>query len=178
MSEVIDFEEDILEEAEMGSLYHSTTQARITTLLGSEERFQVMVELSLDASQIDLNQFGVKAKDELKPDISVYIKQLPTQTGKKLKLDADMMKVAKMPVLAIEILSPNQTINELLRRIEALFALGIKSCWLVIPALEEIRVYGQDFAYKTFDTQRDTDVIDDALDISLPIQKIFEDFEW
>jgi hypothetical protein len=79
---------------------------------------------------------------------------LPTQTGKKLKLDADMMKVAKMPVLAIEILSPNQTINELLRRIEALFALGIKSCWLVIPALEEIRVYGQDFAYKTFDTQR------------------------
>jgi len=33
MSEVIDFEKDILEEAEMGSLYHSTTQARITTLL-------------------------------------------------------------------------------------------------------------------------------------------------
>jgi len=178
MSEVIDFEEDILEEVEMGSLYHSTTQARITTLLGSCERFQVMVELSLDASQIDLNQFGVKAKDELKPDICVYIKQLRQQTGKKIKLDADIMKVAKMPVLAIEILSPSQTINELLRKIEALFALGIKSCWLVIPALEEIRVYGQDFAYKTFETQRDTDVIDDALDISLPIQKIFEDFEW
>jgi Uma2 family endonuclease len=178
MSEVINFEEDILEEAEMGSLYQCTTQARITTLLGSCERFQVMVELSLDASQIDLNQFGVKAKDELKPDICVYIKQLPKQTGKKLKLDADIMKVAKMPVLAIEILSPSQTINELLRKIEALFALGIKSCWLVIPALEEIRVYGQDFAYKTFETQRDTDVIDDVLDISLPIQKIFEDFEW
>jgi len=60
MSEyMIELEEE--EYQEMGSLNHSIVQAQITGLLYPDERFRVMVELSLDASQIDLSQFGLKS---------------------------------------------------------------------------------------------------------------------
>ena len=81
-----------------------------------------------------------------------------------------------MPVLAIEVLSPNQSINELLRKFDAFFALGIKSCWLVIPSLEVVKIFSQD-SQKTFDMQHDTEVIDESIDIRLPLQQIFETFD-
>jgi hypothetical protein len=50
---------------------HSLIMGRITGLLFNDERLIVMPELSLDTSQIDLNQFNLKAKDELIPDVCV-----------------------------------------------------------------------------------------------------------
>jgi len=82
-----------------------------------------------------------------------------------------------MPNLAIEVLSPRQTINELLRKFNAFFALGIKSCWLVMPSIEVIKVYSQQGSYNTFD-MNDTEVIDEVLDIHLPVQKIFDFEDW
>jgi len=77
-----------------------------------------------------------------------------------------------MPDLAIEVLSPSQTINELIKKINAYFALSIKSCWLVMPALEEVRVFSQLQCYKNFDIN-DKEINDEVMDIHLPIQKVF-----
>ena len=88
------------------------------------------------------------------------------------KLGSDMVRVSQYPDLAIEVLSPSQTINELLKKIEAYFALNVKSCWLAIPSLDEVRVFSQLQKYKTFD-MNDTEVIDEVMDIRLPIQKMF-----
>jgi len=44
-------------------------------LLFNDKRFKPFIELSLDASQMDLSQFGLKTKDELIPDICVYQKE-------------------------------------------------------------------------------------------------------
>ncbi|RKZ71066.1 MAG: hypothetical protein DRR19_32865 [Candidatus Parabeggiatoa sp. nov. 1] len=169
-------DEDIEDEvADMGSLYHGMAQANLTGLLIHEERFAVITELSLDASQIDLSQFGLKVKDELKPDVCVYI-VLPEheQTKTVEKADTDIVKVSKMPDLAIEVLSPTQSVNALLRKFDAFFALGVKSCWLVMLALEEVRVFSKPRSYKIFDVQRDTEVIDEIMAIRQPIQKIFK----
>ncbi|MDM8558364.1 hypothetical protein [Candidatus Parabeggiatoa sp. HSG14] len=57
---------------EMGSLNHSIAQTQIAGLLLNDERFRAMVELSLDASQTDLSEFGLKTKEELKPDVCLY----------------------------------------------------------------------------------------------------------
>ncbi|RKZ80700.1 MAG: hypothetical protein DRR19_23170 [Candidatus Parabeggiatoa sp. nov. 1] len=76
MSEVAEIDNEMAqienEELNRGSLNHSFTVGRIAGLLFNDERFTMMPELTLDASQIDLSQFGVKAKKELKPDISIY----------------------------------------------------------------------------------------------------------
>ncbi|EDN69545.1 conserved hypothetical protein [Beggiatoa sp. PS] len=163
-------EAEILEEEEekdMGSVNHSIAQARITTLLGSDERFEVMIELSLDASQIDLSQFGLKTKDELVPDIAVYTDYPPQPEP----LD-DILIVSQMPTLVIEILSPKQRISEIFAKFKAYFALGVQSCWLVVPSMEIIDIYSQSKQHQTF-TMKDSEMIDEVMDIRLPIQKIF-----
>lgn len=179
MSELIELDEEIInnEEIDMGSLYHSSTQTNLANQLFNDERFLVLIELSLDTSQIDLAQFYLKNKNELKPDLCIYNKQPKPKSTKQKRLNADILRVPKMPVLAIEVLSPSESVNELLMKFDAYFALGVKSCWLVMPSLEEIKVYSQQGSNKTFDMQRDTEVIDEVLDIRLPIQKIFDRFE-
>jgi len=162
MSEVIDLENDLSdEEKEMGSFNHSLTQSNLTSLLHNDERFTTLVELSLDASQIELSQFGLKVKEELKPDVCVYTNQ-----------PDDLVKTTLMPDMAIEILSPSQTVSELIGKLKAYFALSVKSCWLVIPAIESITIFSHPKRYKTFGTDA-TEIIDEVMDIHLPIQKVF-----
>jgi len=171
MGELNELEENIFEHEEiikMPSRNHSFTQTRIAGLFFNEERFTPFVDVSLDASQIDLKQFGLKIKDEFIPDICLY----PGEVG--LSEPLDELKMSEMPLLAIEILSPKQGIEEVLAKFPAYFAMGIKSCWLVIPTLKTVTVYSQPTCSKFFDTQHDTEVIDEIMDIRLPIQKIFK----
>jgi Uma2 family endonuclease len=160
---------ELLEQEElkgMGSINHSLIQAKITGLLLNDERFTPAIELSLDISQIDLSQFGLKAKEELKPDVCLYLGR------RELSSPDDILKMTEMPLLVIEILSPKQTIDELLAKFKAYFALGIKSCWLVMPAIRAITTYSPPLNFKTF-AMNDIEIIDEIIDIRLPMQKIF-----
>ncbi len=75
----------------------------------------------MDTSQIDLTQFGLKAKKELIPDLCVY----PNIVKRKRR---DVLRMLEMPLLAIEVVSPQQGIEEILAKFDAYFALGVKSC--------------------------------------------------
>jgi Uma2 family endonuclease len=176
MSDLIELEDEVLkedevleeEEQDMPSVNHSTVQAQITGLLFNDGRFRVMVELSLDASQIDLSQFGLKMKDEIIPDVCLYLK------GKRYtERGDDLLRMPEMPLLAIEILSPSQSVSSLIAKIKAYFALGIQSCWLVIPATETVTVYSKPNEFISFGA-KDTEAFDEVMDIRLPIQNIFE----
>jgi Uma2 family endonuclease len=72
----------------------------------------------------------------------------------------------------IEIISPEQGIREILAKFDAYFALGVKSCWLVMPEIKTITVYSQPDNFKNFD-HNDTEVIDEIIDIRLQISQIF-----
>ncbi|MDM8562950.1 Uma2 family endonuclease [Candidatus Marithioploca araucensis] len=157
------------ESIDMPSKKHSLAQTNLTILFGNDERFTPFVELSLDATAIDLSQFYIKAKDELVPDISVYLEPPVDQQDDFLAFDE--MRVTKIPDLAIEVLSPKQAITDLLAKIKAYFALGVRSCWLVMPSVEVINIYSQG-KKQTFD-MNDTEVVDKVLDVHLPIAKVF-----
>ena len=156
------------EDVDMGSLNHSLAQTQIVGQLLSDTRFTTIVELSLDIGQTDLTPFGIEAKRELKPDICLYPKG-------KLQPDwtCDVLKMQDMPLLAIEVLSPRQGIEEILAKIRAYFALGIKSCWMAIPANESITVYSKPREFISF-SMKDKVVVDEVVDIRLPIKKIFD----
>ena len=153
----------------MGSLSHGIAQANMTTLLSNDNRFRIITELSLDASQIDLSQFGLKVKEELIPDVCLYSKK---EIQRPIRGD-DIPKMSKMPLLVIEVLSLKQTIDDIVTKFKAYFALGIKSCWLVIPANESVTVYSKPGDFVSFGT-KEAEVVDEIMDIRLPIQKIFE----
>ena len=158
------------ESQDMGSYNHSLVQAQLSALLLSQEsRFSVFIELSLDSGNIDLSQFDIKAKEELKPDICLYSRSEKNAKVKK----RDIIKMSDMPLLAIEVVSPRQSVDKIIAKFEAYFTLGIKSCWLIIPTLEAVDVYSQFEQHKIFEIN-DTEVIDEKLNIRLPIQKIFE----
>ncbi len=166
MNELLDDEVLEDEDLDMGSINHSIAQVRIASLLNNDERFTVMTELSLDICQQDFSQYGIKAKDEIKPDICLYPNTIDWQ-------DIDILKMTEMPLLAIEILSPSQSLEMLKNKVYAYFALGVKSCWLAIPSIEAIDIYSQPKQHRTF-TINDTEVIDELLEIHLPIQKVFK----
>jgi hypothetical protein len=167
MPEMRDFEE---ERQKMGSFNHSLAQSQLTALLSSDKRFRTMVELSLDASQIDFSQFCLQTKDELIANLSIYHKENSSRPTKKGR---DILKMSQMPSLVIEVLSPKQTISEIIAKFDVFFALGVKSCWLVVPATESITVYSAPNDFKTFGTE-EAEIIDGRMDIRLPIDKIFE----
>jgi len=161
MSDII----EIVRDEDMGSLNHSIAQGRISGLLFNDGRFTVMPELSLDISEIDPNQFGIKAKNELKPDICLYPN---TVNGRK----RDILRMTDKPLLIIEVISPEQAIREILVKFDVYFALGVKSCWLVLPEIKTITVYSQPDVFKNFD-YNDTEVVDEVVDIKLQISQVF-----
>jgi len=170
MSDSYELENNAIDgEDEMGSLNHSTVQINLGGLLKfkCDKELAVMSELSLDISQYDLSEYDLGVKDEFKPDICAYLKRPIVPKGKN-----DLVRVSQMPDLAIEILSPRQAVDYLIRKINAYFKLGVKSCWLVIPSLDEVRVFSQPRSYKSFDLNS-TEIVDEVMDIHLPIANVF-----
>jgi len=163
MSELLEYKHDNAND--MPSINHSYLQTQIVLALAQNKGFTPFVELSLDASQIDLSQFGLKAKDELVPDVCLY------KGIHKFNPLGDASKRKDMPLLAIEVLSPTQGTDEILAKFKAYFALGIQSCWLIIPATEVIAIYSIQ-AFESFGS-KDTEIVDKMLDIRLSTQQIW-----
>ena len=177
MSDIYEIENNAIDgEDEIGSLNHSTVQTNLAGLLKfkCEKKLAVMTELSLDISQHDLSKYDLDVKEELKPDVCAYFKRPKIPDEKD-----DLLTVSTMPDLAIEILSPRQAVNYLVRKTKAYFALGVKSCWLVIPATQTINVYSRHQRHlrrKTFALET-KEVTDDITGIRLPMRDIFEEDE-
>lgn len=147
---------------DMGSFNHSMIQGNLAYLLKKSGRYSVAVELSLDASAIDLSEFSVR--DELKPDVCIYPKR-------PLSMPYDILKMTEMPPLIIEVLSPRQGILTIIEKFGAYFALGVQSCWLVEPLTQTVHVYHSTADRTTF---TEGDVIDPLMDIRLPMSEIFD----
>ncbi|SOD77953.1 Uma2 family endonuclease [Spirosoma fluviale] len=67
------------------------------------------------------------------PDLSIF----PSQPSNWTK---DEIKVARVPLTVVEILSPSQSVTELIEKSLTYFSAGVKSYWLVQPMLRVIFV--------------------------------------
>ncbi|TGO03760.1 hypothetical protein PN36_00420 [Candidatus Thiomargarita nelsonii] len=170
MSNPYEFENNAIDgEDEMGSLNHGTVQIKLGyLLLMANKNLSVISELSLDISQHDLSKYKLGASTELKADVCAYLKPPVIPDG----ID-DLVTVSQIPDLVIEILSPRQSVSYLIRKINAFFELGTKSCWLVNPSQQIITVYSLPNQRESFNIERDTEVIDKVMDIRFPITEIF-----
>jgi Uma2 family endonuclease len=134
------------------SVNHSYVQIALGAVLFNTKQYSVYSELSIE----------IEGK-EYQPDLCVYSKR-------ELDFFHDIIRMTELPLLAIEILSPSQTIQELIDKIEIYLNAGIQSCWLVIPATCTITVYND---MKKISTYSKNQVIDDKLNISLALSDIF-----
>jgi Uma2 family endonuclease len=126
-------------------------QARLTALLGSYQQYSIFTELSIE----------IEGKEYV-PDICVYPKR-------EIDFFHDIIRMTELPLLAIEVLSPSQIMQELVDKIEIYLDAGIQSCWLVTPITRSVTVINEKKNSKTFVDK----VIDDKLNISLPLDEVF-----
>lgn len=168
MSEVLEMVAIETEEHEgiddVGSLNHSAAQANLAYLFKRLDKYSVFTELSLDIRDVDLTPFDLQIRSDVKVDVCIYPKR-PINPAE------DILRVKEMPLLAVEIISPRQGISEITEKFKLYFSLGIQSCWLVIPNNQTVTVYADMAHFSTFVSG---DVIDNQLEIRLPVQDIFE----
>jgi Uma2 family endonuclease len=135
--------------------YHSSyTGAKMVAALLKLDKFAVFSELS----------FKIEAKN-YKPAVSLYSKR-PINPSLP-----DTITMTEMPLLAIEILTPTETIQQILGRFMLYFEANVKSCWLVIPVAETVIVYSSLESAVRFNSG---EITDEVLDIQILLEEIFD----
>ena len=146
-------------EEERGKPMPSKVHAYVQMNLGFElksrykDRLTFLSELSLDLN-------GWRSV----PDLSIY----PKMT---VDVRYDEVRMTTPPLCAIDIISPMQSLQELVDKAKAYFEHGVQSVWLVLPGLRSIYVFSSFDDFKTF-THTDT-LLDETLKISIPLAEVF-----
>ena len=116
----------------MPSLNHSAIQINVAVEFARNRAYRVHSELTLDI-----------AGKAYTPDLSVY----PRQT---LDLRHDQIRATAPPLLVVEVFSPKQGLQDVTDKVDAYFAHGVKSCWVVVPPLNAVRIIAADGYEETF----------------------------
>jgi Uma2 family endonuclease len=138
----------------MPSINHGSIQANLVIELAVfRKQYRITSEVSLDLGSL-----------QAVPDISIF---------EKMAIDTknDTISMKTPPLCAIEIISPSQSFTELLTKAYAYFNHGVKSCWLVLPGVDNIYVFSQPDNYQIF--KSDNTLHDSILNISIPLAEIF-----
>ncbi len=138
----------------MPSKNHGIVQSNLIIALGPfRKEFTIVSELSLE---LEGRPFV--------PDISVFPK-LPVDWHN------DEATLSDPPSLVIEILSPTQAVDDLVKKADVYFAAGVRSCWIVQPSLKMIAALAPD-AEPEFHA-RGT-VVDPATGIEVAVEDVFQ----
>lgn len=140
----------------MPSLNHSIVQMNLGSALHHrcKNRYRVVSELSLEL-----------ADWPSVPDICLF-------PFRPLDLQNDEVTVSEPPLCAIEIISPSQSLNELVGKARDYFAHGVQSCWIVLLPLGNIYVFSAPGEYQIF--RANETLRDPKTDVSIPLAEVFE----
>ena len=123
-------EKPLTYEEERGKPLPSRNHSSIQMNLGAEfmrhREFRVHSELTLD----------INGKSYT-PDLSIYPRT-------PLNLRHDVARCPDPPLLVVEIFSPQQGTQDVLDKVDAYFAFGVKSCWVVSPPMHSIQILTAD----------------------------------
>lgn len=131
--------------------YYVQSQLHIALHAACGDRFFVGGELSL------------ATEPSTTPDISICNFRNPDWLH-------DEIRAGDPPIAVVEILSPSQSVNEIIPKIETYFEFGIKSVWLVQPPLKQVAVFTPELEPQIF---IQGDIIDPILDVKVALEEIF-----
>ena len=138
----------------MPSKAHGYTQSNLNIALAEfRDRYTIFSELTFELDG-----------RELTPDLSVYPKT-------EVDLVHDEVRATDPPLLAVEIASPTQNVQDLVKKIEFLLETGVQSCWLVQPPLRTVTLFPDTLDGTTVSSGSFTDPV---LDIKVSIDAIFD----
>ena len=110
----------------MPSANHRAIQASLIGEFIKQRDFRIYSELALELGSTPLT-----------PDLSIYPQE-------RLNLRHDIIRRTDPPLLVVEILSPTQGYQSVMEKVEAYFANGVKSCWVLSPPFHTITMLTPD----------------------------------
>ena len=138
------------EEAEGRSLNHSFICAEIFEQLLENKSVRALPELTLNIGNGITPDLSVYQRDKIKPNFW-----------------KDVTRYTEMPILAIEVISASQNIQDLLDKSKMLLAKGVKAVWTIEPFTNTIFVTTKD------GIKRFTNQTVESEGIKVDFQKIF-----
>lgn len=138
----------------MPSFNHGLVQANIIFALKQAygRTHTVVAEVTLETDPVSV------------PDVALYPKRHPDWLH-------DEVRVAEIPLLVVEILSPSQSVTELMEKAQRYFQAGVRSYWMAIPTHRIIAVHNPGVPPTVFTTGP---ITDPASEISVTIEDIYE----
>ena len=114
------------------------------------------------------SELALATKPGSTPDICIYPKKKVSRKNTKAKAE-------DAPLTTIEIQSPSQSIEELQKKAwELYFPMGVKSAWIVVPALKGIQILLPDNKELYFNAGK---LKDPATGIEIDIETVFEEID-
>ena len=123
LAEVEEILEEQTEERELPSFNHSYICAEIIEQISENKMFKALPELTLDIG------------NGLTPYVSIYLRNQI-----KPNFLRDFPKYPEMPLVAIEVISASQNIQDLLEKAQVLVTNGVKAVWTIEPFSNSIFV--------------------------------------
>jgi Uma2 family endonuclease len=145
-------------ETERGKPMPSQNHSKLELRIGSQfdatygSKYDFHTELALNLST-----------GKATPDICMY----PLRTSNWLH---DEKTVSEPPLLALEILSPTQGMEDITDKIDLYFNAGVKTYWVVIPTFKIINIITPDRQFQTFTSGIAKDPV---LGIELDMERVF-----
>lgn len=139
----------------MPSKNHSRLESRLSFLMTRdyENTYDTFVELSLELST-----------GKATPDLCLFKPEPPDWLE-------DEIRVKNTPLGVIEIVSPKQSTQDLVDKLDTYFGAGVQSCWIVIPTFKMINIFHAKHEYKTYMTG---ELFDEKLGIRLNLEEVFK----
>jgi Uma2 family endonuclease len=134
---------------------HGYIQALITgAILRFRDKYTPFGELTLQLGDLKVT-----------PDVCVYPKM-------SVNFQEDVVQMTEPPLLAVEIVSPSQSTQDVVDKITDMLEAGVESCWLVQPAMETVTIFTPGAKPNTVTSGTLTDP---ATEIEVEIDEIFDE---
>ena len=137
----------------MPSRLHAYVQSMLIAEFAKDADYQPFSELSLHLP-------GDKPRT---PDICLYPRRVQDWLH-------DDTIITEPPALVVEIFSPSQTGQELMEKVQAYLATGVKSVWLVSPPMRSIALY---YGQNPGITYGSGDIIDPVINVKISHSAVF-----
>ena len=123
LAEVEEILEEQTEERELPSFNHSYICAEIIGQINENKMFKALPELTLDIGNGLTSDVSIYLRNQIRPN---FLRDFP--------------KYPEMPLVAIEVISASQNIQDLLEKAQVLVTNGVKAVWTIEPFSNSIFV--------------------------------------
>ncbi len=147
--------------------FHSKSEASIVRLL-----WNWVLTLPAPRGEIHSGEAGVYLSRDPDTTVGIDVAYISAETAAAQTDDSTMIE--GVPILAVEILSPSDTTEEINDKIDLYIAAGVKQVWIVDPHFRTVRVHRQGRKTEFFTDDEDLTAEPDLPGFRVSVASLFE----